>query len=472
MTPKELELVFGAESQGETPEERATTSLRRFVRGQSQLGEDREAATGVRLGVQWALHVFGYETLKRAVLEGAARINQALDEPARTLRERREAMGLSQREVAATSGLTEADIRRAETPGAISEIRRLQSLAQMMGLNDERLGLQRGTGADHELAVRLRTLRNSAGKARLSAKLVLKLAEAAWIISRQDELQLLLGLNPSLREATLVSDDFGYPIWKIGYGLAEQARLEFGLPADEPIPSARAIIDKLSIPLVQAELGARFAGATVVNGEVRGIVVNIEGDNQNPWVRRMTLCHELGHLLCDPPHRLNRLHVDEYENIYSSTDLVEARANAFAIAFLAPRVAVQRIIDEVDGTRGQLAELMNRYGIAATAARHHLSNVHRLLGYGELDTASIPASDLPQPDDEWTARENWTVDFFPIPEVPVGRRGRFAGLIASALKRGIISADTAAVWLRTSPSQAESRVEDILGLTASDLMQS
>jgi transcriptional regulator with XRE-family HTH domain len=462
----EFSVVFGADSQGDTAEQRARTSSRRFVRGQVQLGEDRPAATGVRLHAAWALHLFGYDKLKQAAYSGAARVSDSSEEPASTIIDRRNALGLSHRDLAQASGLTEAEVRNAETPGTITEIRKLQRLAQVLGLDDENLAIVRGAGADGDLAVRLRTLRNGTGVARLSARLVTKLAEAAWTITRQTEIAELLAITPEKPVAVQQSDDFGYPIWQRGYELAEMARDALGISECDSILSVRSLIDAIGIPLVQAEMGARFAGATLESGDVRGIVVNIEGDNENPWVRRMTLCHELGHFLFDPPARLNHLHVDSYDDISgASNDPVETRANAFAIAFLAPKEGVRAIIEGVDGTAEQLATLMTRYGIAATAARYHLANIHRLVGYGELDTAAVPGGLLPQPDDEWLTRENWTADYFPISDVPVGRRGRFAGLVVKAMKQNLISADTAALWLASKPSQVESRVEDVLQVT-------
>ena len=66
------------------------------------------------------------------------------------------------------------------------------------------------------------------------------------------------------------------------------------------------------------------------------------------WIRRATLAHELGHLLYDPDSRLQNVCVDSYigsrkdPQTYES-DFVEQRANAFAIAFLAPIDAVGKL---------------------------------------------------------------------------------------------------------------------------------
>lgn len=49
---KELDLVFGPTSVGDTPEERATTSSVKFVRSQIQLAPYSEGATGRVLSVR------------------------------------------------------------------------------------------------------------------------------------------------------------------------------------------------------------------------------------------------------------------------------------------------------------------------------------------------------------------------------------------------------------------------------------
>ncbi len=469
----EFARVFGPEAQGATVEERAATSNRRFVRSQSQISPERPGATGPRMTATWALKQFGYKALHDAVEEGAVVISSSLGEPARTLREQRKRLELTLEQVARASGLSLSEVRRAEQPGTVSPIRRLQILAQTLGLNDEQLSVLPSAGGDQELAVRLRTLKHPGEAVRLSPSLVLTLAEAAWAISRQHLLTQELSAQSAGMLDFSASSDYAAPIWRRGYELAERTRQLLRLNPEEPITSVRALIDKLGIPLVQAEMSTVFAGATIMNLKDRGIVVNTEGDNRNVWVRRMTLCHELGHLFWDPPTRLHRLHVDRYDSLRVTEagggDLVEARANAFAIAFLAPREAVLRIVRRGNEAWTQVAEMMSQYGIGATAAKYHLANVSRNWG-AEVDTARIEVGKLPTPDDKWNAAENWTADYFPVSGVPLIRRGRLSGLVAIAVLRGLISIDTAASWLRAPPSVLEVQLREIADLTAPDLL--
>jgi hypothetical protein len=132
----------------------------------------------------------------------------------------------------------------------------------------------------------------------------------------------------------------------------------------------------------------------------------------------------LGHLLWDPPTRLDTLKVVTYLELQSpSGDPVEARANAFAIAFLAPPRAVARILDDLSDRTTMVAVTMDRFGIGPGAAKHHLANVAREHFAVEMDFSDVPDRRLPVPSDEWRAREDWTSDFFPVPSVPDTRRG-------------------------------------------------
>lgn len=464
----EIDRVFGADALGETIEERAASSKRIFVRSQSQLAVYSERSKGLQMSAQWALRQFGFSTLLRAVDEGAVVISASLSEPARTLREQRETLGLSIKQIAKASRVAEEVVREAEKPGSVVPIRQLRSLAQLLGLNDEKISIEPGAGADHDLAYRLRTMKNSGQESRLSPSSVLNLAEAAWITSQQLDLELFLGHGTKLSAFEDKDPNYSYPTWKRGYELAEKTRNLLGIGAKEPIQSVRALVDDLGIPLIQAPMGPSFAGATVVNGEHRGIAVNTEGENTNVWVRRMTLSHELGHLLWDPREKLKHLHVDRYDTIVSSSisnvDVIEARANAFAISFLVPPDAVKEIIHAGGDSVSMVSEMMHLYGVGAAAAKYHLSNISKQWG-ADVEVSNVNSANLPSPSEDWSARENWTVDFFPIQGVPVGRRGRFSGLIASALKSGKISRDTAGSWLAVDPREIEGHCDDIIDLT-------
>ena len=464
----DVERVFGPDSIGDTIEERAASSRRIFVRSQSQLSVYNERAKGLQMSAQWALRQFGFSTLLRAVDEGAVVISANLSEPARTLREQREKLGLTIKQIAQISRVAEEVIRNAESPGSVVPIRQLRTLAQFLGLSDEKISVEPGAGADRDLAYRLRTMKSSDRAGGLSARSVLNLSEAAWITSQQLDLEDFLGRKKKITSFSEVDSNYSFPTWQRGYDLARKTREILGIAPEAPIKSVRELIDELGIPLVQAPMGPSFAGATVMNDKSRGIAVNTEGENKNVWIRRITMSHELGHLLWDPQEKLKRLHVDRYETIVNSNilnvDVIEARANAFAISFLAPPDAIREIIRTGDDAASSVSEIMKRYGVGATAAKYHFSNISKQFGVS-IDVSNISSADLPSPDQEWRAREDWTVDFFPIQGVSVGRRGKFSGLIALALRQGKISSDTAASWLGVAPEEIERHREAIIDLT-------
>lgn len=59
-----LDFVFGKESSGESPEQRAATSHSRFVRSQHQLSAYRDGASGRVVNAQEALRLVGWESLQ------------------------------------------------------------------------------------------------------------------------------------------------------------------------------------------------------------------------------------------------------------------------------------------------------------------------------------------------------------------------------------------------------------------------
>lgn len=462
----ELDKVFGLDSSGDTPEERARSSRREFVRGQTMLAEASPDATGHRLAAAEALDIFGFPTLLTAIEKGFASVVRDRSEPAQTLREHREALGYSPQHLARLAKVSVEAATTAETPGKLSSIRTLEQLARALAIDERTLGLESQAGADTALGVRLRQLAHADGAAGLSPTTVAALAESAWVIARQKSLAALIGTSPGNGLARFEpDDDYGYPTYERGYALAARTRHSLGLEPEAPIESMRRLIaDTLDVPLVQTRLGRALAGATVANGTERGIVVNIEGDNQSVWVRRMTLAHELGHLLWDPTQRLNRLMVDRYPDLAVNSpnrrDPVEMRANAFAIALLAPPAAVDRMVHQADDIPSAVFEVASHFGISVTAAAAHVGNVSRV-------RVNIPrGAHFPEPSDEMRAQENFTIDYFPIKDIPPVLVGRFAWVVARALQEKVISLDTAATLLRTSPDSLDTKtLNAIIDLT-------
>src|SRR5262249_7070639 len=158
-------------------------------------------------------------------------------------------------------------------------------------------------GADERLGVRLREMAFQKDVRRFAPSDVLALTEAAWVIAKQLSLLRQVHLVSSGSKAKLFrpkfhlfrsSAHYSFPAYERGYALAGKTRSLLGISETDPITSLKSLIEnELEVPVIQQALSAKFAGATISNGKSRGIVVNELGLNQNVWIRRMTVAHEL-----------------------------------------------------------------------------------------------------------------------------------------------------------------------------------
>jgi Zn-dependent peptidase ImmA (M78 family) len=444
-----LDAVFGKDSIGDTPEQRAKSSKQLFVRSQHQLSVQRANATGRILGASEALRVFGWGKLKELADRTATPIVADADEPYQSIEHQLRSMGVNFVHAARKYNWSKDSIRRFQQRKQVP-FRDFVKIAQGIDLDEEQLGTTSGAGADHRLGVRLRTLRSSDPR-RFTVNTVLELAQAAWTIRKQFDLASLVheqDHNAISELGFAPSDDYGTklaPTYMMGYRLASRTRELLGIPSEAPIDSLKDLIEvRLRIPVIQLELLADFAGATVASGSHRGIVVNLAGENSNPLVRRITMAHELGHLLWDPDQNLDKLRVDRYDQISADAladnyplDNVERRANAFAIEFLAPSNATVSEFQNAGGGATGLEKIITTFGVSKTAIARHLYNVSHNIDVLEERLRNLSF-------DEWDARESLAVPVFDPQDVPVSRRGRFAYYVYRAFEQHLISEDTAA----------------------------
>jgi Zn-dependent peptidase ImmA (M78 family)/transcriptional regulator with XRE-family HTH domain len=446
----ELEAVFGEDSSGETPEDRALTSSRIFVRGQAQIAFATDSAKGRKLSAIEALGAFGWEIISNLAYRTATPIICMEGEPGSTIKKRRESLGLTIESLAKVAGIEPAILQNLENATSGVPIRQIENVARLLALDETHLSIHAGANGDHALGVRLREMVGPASQdtTHFSPAMVLGLSEAAWVIKKQTELQ---NAAESYRKLGFVPDqNYDYPAWRSGMRLAAKTREKLGLAVDDPIRGFKDLVENvLGVPVIQAELNPRFAGATIANGKTRGIVLNLRGHNENVWVRRNTLAHELCHLLYDPGQRLAQLLVDEFETIETDPfsiskvrDVVEIRANAFAAEFLAPQEAVKTVFMGYQSHGEGLIAVMETYGISFTSAKWQVANALKI-NPSDIDASGVNIS----PSAEWAAGENFTADYFPIESAPICRRGRFAYVLIKAVESGSITSDTAAASL-------------------------
>ena len=439
-------LVFGEDLRDDIAED-AVVSSRMFTRSQDHLSPWIAEATGRQLSAFEALDSFGFDKLLEAVETGAAVLPQSVSEPAETLRLQRESLGLTIESLGKITNLPVEKILDAESSDTVTSIHILEKLAVSLGLDERLLSFTPGANGDRKLALRLKTLGE---EPKFTSRVVATLAECAWVLSTQKRLDFSLSIQCDSTASFLPNENYGglgYPPWRRGYRLADQTREILGLGEFSPIASLRSLCNTIGIPVIQAVLPENFAGATIAVNSQRAIVVNTKGYNENVWVRRATIAHELGHLLWDPIEYLKSLRVDEYDNIHfsqaSSLDRVEARANAFAIELLAPTHVVDDIYYERDDPADGLRHVMEWFGISYTAAKLHISNA---LGQPRMfDSTLVP--DV-EPTDEWIGRESFAAEYFPIQSTSITRRGTFAGSVVAAQYCGVISEETAMLYLQ------------------------
>ena len=470
-TTDQLRRVFGA-TNATTPEGAARDSNRQFVRGRTQISpyDHSRRPKGRIISAYEAFTAYGLDVLDESVEYRSALLLARHNAVGDALRRQRETLGLDFRAVSRCTGVRVEDLKRIESGDAADvSMAAIERIAFTIGLDEAQLAFCPDL-AGGAIAGRLKTLQTASpgsGLRQLTPKSVTTLTEAASVIRTQYLLQESLGFVGGARRFDPV-DDYGNittPAWKVGYLLAREARAELGL-GRSPLKSMREFVQTvLGIPVVQAELPQRIAGATiaVTDGNLqsqRGILLNTTGPNLNPLVRRETLAHEVGHLLFDPDQKLESVRVDSYAGLAvnpeqaGSVDYVEQRANAFAISFLTPLDAIRDLLDP-PVKEGDVAAIMSRFGISVTAARFHIENAY-------FKNYPVPSpGNLAFDTNEWRSAEDFGVDFFPVADTPILRRGRFSGLVVAAWRENLISPYTAANYLNCSIELFQGNAEHI-----------
>jgi transcriptional regulator with XRE-family HTH domain len=222
-----------------------------------------------------------------------------------------------------------------------------------------------------------------------------------------------------------------------GDRLADWFRAELGLGLG-PIPSMRTIItEKLGIRVLWVtpeELDPVIEGASTRSPRA-AILVNLVEGPDCWWRTRMTLGHELCHLLCDEgpgndrmamfsPHARRELR--SRWRLFEGFDRLELRAGAFAACLLAPAEAVQQLVGARDVTAEETISLVGKtFGLGRKTAIYRLKHVFRLSQQTYLGMVARSA-------DHW--RRSHSVDRF---RGPVGlRAGAVEDLALEAFAQG------------------------------------
>ncbi|MFA6062872.1 MAG: XRE family transcriptional regulator [Gallionella sp.] len=420
-------------------------AIKRYVRSQDGISEFREGATGLQLTRKQIEATLSSSKLFHLDENGSVPISDDFD-VCSFFKERRESLGLAIDDLANIAKISAKSIEDIENSGTRSPARLMVKVAQMLSIPDAMLvGASKRVDAD--LALRLKE-KIGCHVDTLPSKDVAIISEAAWVIRTEFELKTLLGKSEGLVGRFAKKDnDYGepaHPVWVKARLLASKTRQLIGLTNDEPIKSVRSLLEEtLGIPLIQTSFNKKIAGVTISNDDHRGVLVNNNGDNgQNIFVLRMTLAHELGHLLWDDEQHLNHFLIDNYNEIELLNDesgyYVEARANAFAAEFLAPQAAVLKIYKQNNSVR----QVMDYFGISFTCAKLQIWNaLKRNIPIESLSVDNVLSTDA------WDAAENYSTDFLWDESIRSSRKGVFAKLVVECEQRELITSDSAASYL-------------------------
>lgn len=429
-----------------TPQEVAQLDVQ-FIRSQDGISIYKGKGKGRILSAQEVWHNFPH-TIYEDILNYGSAILTAPGEPENTIKSQREKLGLDIKTLARNAKTEENLVKDVESGKKAVDFHTICNICQILNIDDYTVSTVRNSSRP-DLSVRLKKTRDDG---RLTNRDLPVLTRCAWIAEREVKLQELLG---NKKIDTEKNSDYGSvtnPAYNIGYMLARQTRELLDLEQDAPIPSMRDVCAKLRIPYIQTELSDSIAGLTLASGDVRSIVVNTNGRNSNPWLRRVTVAHELGHLLWDPNGNLDHLNLDTYDEIESSISdydsssrWIEQRANAFAVEFLLPVHHIDNRLPH-ETVDSYLSKVMNKYGVSFTSAKQHLqlNGILSALDVEKLENGAHIDTNAP---DEWRGKEDFTIDFFPIQNVQPVKRGKFSYWVCKALQKKVISVDSATSFL-------------------------
>ena len=282
----------------------------------------------------------------------------------------RKAAGLSQRELAAQ--ITAADRVDGLSPSALSRIesgqRRVAShelaeLADVLGVNvEDLLGTRKRSAA---LVLAARVTQVSSADFQQVADRARQVLEADDLLSRIVPAGAPLSM-PSIPHGDVPATKDG------GRELAKRAREALGL-GDGPIGDLTAIIEEhIGAHILVEPLPPGVHGFCAVCPSAGGLpaaaVIIVNGEDVSGR-QRFTLAHELCHLLAGDP-------VD-VEVLSSQTEKspAEHRADAFAVAFLAPDEGVRRAVASQPFDEALVRRMSRLFGMSHQAMTRRLEEV-------------------------------------------------------------------------------------------------
>jgi transcriptional regulator with XRE-family HTH domain len=304
------------------------------------------------------------------------------------IREARDAAKMSDELLAKLASVDLEAVRAAEAGGNTLSADDLDRLSRVFGVRWEHL--LAGEACSSPLSL---LFRSSHDDLQADAKLELAIAtelhhglgEFLRVVRDVAELESKLGIEPH-RPWRIRRVAPARPHEPRGEQLARSVRafLEIG---NAPIPSMRKVVEDLGVVIVWTspdELSTTIDGASTL-GPRPAMLVNLVGP---PWRTRMTLAHELCHLLFDykPNGRralaspsVDKLHERTGLQCWPSLEEIEVDARAFAASLLAPSEGIRDEIGSLDpASEAAIRRVGTRFGVGRTVATNRLRDVFRL----------------------------------------------------------------------------------------------
>lgn len=335
---------------------------------------------------------------------------------AEVLKQARSGANISLSEMAELVGLDEAQVSDLENGIVEVSTEQLDRYARVFGLSLPRF--LSGGAVDAPPAVLFRSLQAEGpsftdlletGACNILGEFLRSVADVAELESAlgQGEHRIVPELDGLIAEEVMAPPDLFRQAERLALDVRE--RLGLGL---EPVPSM--------IELVQGRLGISifWVGPDDLDSDIDGasayaptpaILVNLIGGAELWWRSRMTLAHELCHLLYDlhrsgaaertflfSPHR-GEVDGTRRRGLRLPTELEqkEQRANAFAAHFLAPPDGVKTTVGTLSPVSDEaINAVCRRFQIGRMTAVNQITNTYRLSNEDRFSMLARRPSDL------------------------------------------------------------------------------
>ena len=457
-----LRSVFGAAISGDDWAEAVKQCSLQFLRNEGDLAVVRaEIKQEGHVITAWeAWKAYGQEIVDEAIEYGSAILREGRESVKASLAGRRKELGLTNKAVAALAGVTLDEMISAETDSRAMPVDTVEKIAFCLGLDERLVGFRSDLGEELSFGKKLGELGQSHfwyGQG-WGEDVVGKLAEAASVIRVEMRLRGWLGQVNKVGSFSAMGNRGGVTgagPSSGGYALAEAVRSNLGMGKEAIVSMRDLVVQEIGVPVVMAELPLGVSGVTLFNLYSEedhrgvGIVLNSTGDNLGVWDMRVNLARELGRVLLGEQSPVDRIRMNSYWNVQgkgnSPFDETDERADAFALAFLAPLEAVKERVP-LPVLPEHISGVMRHFGMSEWAARKRIESCYSGEAGMPLDRIIV------EPPEDQIGSENVVIPGALLCGVKECRSGGFTTVVMDSLDKRLISKDTAALYLGCSQS--------------------